>query len=65
MNLYDFGLEISRIREAANALEIKGCQNASQVVFITQTCDELIRAINEVVREQKEAASNSAPSKES
>ena len=33
MTLYDFGIEVAKIREAINSLEIKGEQNASLVVY--------------------------------
>lgn len=52
MTLYDFGLEIERIREAADSLTITGQRNASVVVYIYNRCNDLIRAINDV-SEQK------------
>ena len=46
--LYDFGLEVSKIREATNSLEVKGEQNASLIVYIVQKCNSIVEAINEI-----------------
>lgn len=47
LTLYDLGLEITKMREAADSIEMKGRTNAARVVFIIDKCNELIRAINE------------------
>ena len=49
LTLYDFGMEITQIREAADSIEIKGAANAARVVLITDKCNELIHAINEAL----------------
>ena len=52
MTLYDFGLEIERVREAADSLTITGQRNASLVMYIYNKCNDLIQAINEVSEQQ-------------
>lgn len=47
LTLYDFGMEIAKIREAADSIEIKGTANAARIVLIAETCNELIQAIND------------------
>lgn len=49
--LYDIGLEIQRIREAADNLSVKGSQNASYVVYIVNKCNDMIQAINQTMAE--------------
>lgn len=51
--LKDFGMEVMKIREAANMLEVKGQSNASLVVFIVEKCNAIIKAINEIVAERQ------------
>lgn len=46
--LYDFGIEVAKIREAVNSLEVKGGENASLIVYVIEKCNGLIAAINEV-----------------
>lgn len=53
--LYDFGTEVAKIREAINSLEVKGGENASLIVYSIQKCNDLIAAINEVVKNQNES----------
>lgn len=55
MTLLDFGLEVTKIREAVNSLEVKGETNASLIVYTIQKCNDLISAINEVVKNQNES----------
>lgn len=65
--LYDFGLEVSKIREATNSLEVKGEQNASLIVYIVQKCNDIIQAINEASKaaiEQESTAENQNGSEE-
>lgn len=47
-SLYDFGVEIMKIREAADGLTITGVSNAAKVVLIFDKCNQLIQSINEV-----------------
>lgn len=49
--LYDFGIAVQKIREAANSLEIKGQENAAAVVYICNQCNEIISAINQAIAE--------------
>ena len=51
--LHDFGMEVMKIREAANSIEVKGQQNASLVVFIVEKCNEIVKAINNVIERSK------------
>ena len=44
MTLLDFGLEVTKIREAVNSLEVKGETNASLIVYTIQKCNDLISA---------------------
>lgn len=49
--LYDLGIEVTKIREAINSLEIKGEQNASLIVYATHKCNDIIEAINAIVNQ--------------
>ena len=62
--LYDFGLEVAKIREAANSLEVKGAENASLIVYIIEKCNGLIAAINEYAKPQKESDNDQNGSEE-
>ena len=46
--LYDFGLEIQKIREAIDSVEVKGVKNASLIVYAYDRCNDLIQTINEI-----------------
>lgn len=46
--LYDFGLEVAKIREAINSLEVKGAENAAIIVYAIEKCNGLIAAINDL-----------------
>ena len=46
--LYDFGIELSKIRTALNAIEVRGQQNASLLVYACEKCNDLINALNDV-----------------
>lgn len=48
VTLYDLGMEISKIRNALNAIEVRGQQNASLLVYAYDKCTELIGEINEI-----------------
>lgn len=48
--LYDLGVEVTKIREAINSIEVKGEQNASLVVYSVKKCNDIIEAINAVSR---------------
>jgi hypothetical protein len=52
MTLYDLGMEVTKIREAINSLEVKGESNASLIVYTFRKCNEIIEAINAVVSQQ-------------
>ena len=52
MTLYDLGMEVTKIREAINSLEVKGESNASLVVYAFRKCNDIIEAINAVVSQQ-------------
>ncbi len=54
LTLYDLGIEIMKIRETANELNISGAENAARIVLIVQKCNQLIQSINETA----EACSN-------
>lgn len=56
--LYDLGMEVMKIREAINSLEVKGKQNASLIVYAFGKCDEIIEAINEISKEAGEKAAD-------
>jgi hypothetical protein len=51
--LYDFGMEVQKIREAINSLTVKGSENASYVVYAYNKCNDIIKAINEVIERQQ------------
>jgi len=48
LSLYDFGVEIMKIREAADGMTVTGVSNAAKVVLIFDKCNQLIQSINEV-----------------
>lgn len=50
--LQDFGNEVAQIREAINRLEVKGEQNAALIVFAFNRCNNIIKALNEIVERQ-------------
>lgn len=57
--LYDFGMEVQKIREAINSINIKGADNASYIVYAYNKCNDIVKAINEVIeREQKNSSDN-------
>lgn len=47
--LYDIGLGIQKIREAADSISITGSKNAYMIVYITEKCNELIQSINDTI----------------
>jgi len=51
--LYDLGIEVTKIREAVNSLEVKGGENAALVVYMIEKCNSVISAINEACQPQK------------
>ena len=53
MTLYEFGLEIQKIREAVNSLTVKGAENASLVVYAAGKCNDLIKEINGIMENQR------------
>jgi len=54
--LYDFGMEIQKIREAINGIQIKGSENASLVVYAVGKCNDLINTINRIADMQRDDA---------
>ena len=51
--LYDLGLEVQKIREAVDDLEIKGMKNASRIVYVITTCNNISQFINDVCEQQQ------------
>lgn len=51
LTLMDLGNEIMKIREAVDAVEVKGRQNASLLVYAYDKCNNLIASINEAVQQ--------------
>lgn len=47
--LYDFGIEVQKIREAINGLTVKGSENASLIVYAVNKCNDIISDINKVI----------------
>lgn len=56
--LLDFGLEVAKIREAVNSLEVKGEENAALIVYAVQKCNEIINTINEISNKMAEQNQN-------
>lgn len=55
----DFEIEVMRIREAINDINIKGEHNASLVVYSIGKCNDIINALHEIAKEKtKEANEN-------
>lgn len=52
--LYDFGIEVQKIREAINSITVKGADNASFVVYAVNKCNDIIKAINVVIEQQEQ-----------
>lgn len=63
--LYDFGIEVQKIREAVNNLTVKGSENASLVVYAVGKCNDIIQAINEIVEKQSASPEDQNGDKES
>lgn len=53
LSLYDFGVEVMKIREAADGLTVTGVSNAAKVVLIFDKCNQLIQTINEISAAQQ------------
>lgn len=51
--LYDFGMEVQKIREAINSMTTKGAENASLIVYAVNKCNDIIQAINDVIDQQQ------------
>lgn len=56
--LYDFGLEVQKIREAIDNIEAKGARNASFIVFAYNKCNDIINAINQIIEKQQNPPSS-------
>lgn len=52
-SLYDLGIEVMKIREDINSIEVKGGANASLIVSATNRCNSIIEAINALVKRVK------------
>lgn len=52
-SLYDLGIEVMKIRESINSIEVKGEANAALIVSATNRCDGIIEAINALVKRVK------------
>lgn len=50
--LYDFGLEVQKVREAIDSIEVKGSKNASLLLYAYNKCNDIIKAINDVASQQ-------------
>lgn len=50
----DFELEIMRVREAINDMDIKGERNASLLVYAVGKCNDMIKAIHEIVNQNSQ-----------
>lgn len=56
--LYDFGIEVQKIREAVNGLTVKGAENASLVVYAIGKCNDIIQAINHITEQHRTPSEN-------
>lgn len=52
ITLYEFGMEVERIRTAIDSLEVKGIQNAKLISYAFDRCNSLIESINEAAAQQ-------------
>lgn len=59
-SIYDLGMAVREIREAANSIEVKGRQNAAYIVYINHQCDVLIGNFNEMAENVSAENSGSA-----
>lgn len=50
--LYEFGMEVTRVREAIDSIEVRGHKNASLVDYAYNKCNDIIAAINSVVQQK-------------
>lgn len=57
-NLYDFGMAISEIRDAADMLEVRGARNADLVSMIYRKCNDLIVEINRIAEQANNSEEN-------
>lgn len=51
--LYDFGIEVQKIREAIDSIEVKGAKNASLLTYAYSKCNDIINSINEVIEKEQ------------
>lgn len=47
--IYDLGMAIEQIRSAANSIEVSGVKNVEALHIIFQTCNDIIKGLNEIV----------------
>ena len=52
--LYEFGMEVTRVREAIDSIEVRGHENTSLVEYAFNKCNDIIAAINSVVQQQNQ-----------
>lgn len=50
----DFEMEVMRVREAINDINIKGERNASLVVYAVGKCNEIINTLHEIANEKNQ-----------
>lgn len=47
--LYDFGIAVEQIRDAANSIDVKGANNVEALHTIFHICNDIISALNKIV----------------
>ena len=52
--LYEFGMEVTRVRETIDSIEVRSHENAALVKYAFDKCNDVIAAINEVVQQQNQ-----------
>lgn len=50
--------EISKIRRAADDIEVKGKQNAALLCYVCDKCDELVDTLNKTIEEIQNGSKN-------
>ena len=58
MTLYELGINVAKIREAVDSIEVKGEKNASLIVYAIRKCNEMIEEINRVAAQQSQTNQN-------
>ena len=53
--LYEFGMEVTRVREAIDSIEVRGHEERFALVeYAFNKCNDIIAAINSVVQQQNQ-----------